>query len=185
MRLPLTLASSFLLALAIVFTGPQASCAQEDAARIREAYFRAVGEHFGVPFQEVTIIGEWDLTADEVPVVLFLARRAGVTPDALIGSRRGGRPWREVAGRFGVDPGAFHLSLPLDADLGHLARCYSEFRGRPSSQWSRIQLEDGEIVSLVNIRVLSEQTGAPPTRVLRVREGAGSFLASYPLLIRR
>ena len=96
----------------ILALAPGAVTAQEPESGLREAYFRAVGEHFEIPFQEVTIIGEWELTPDEVPVVLFLARRAGVTPDALIGSRRSGRPWREVARRFGVGPHAFHLPLP-------------------------------------------------------------------------
>jgi len=178
---------TFLLAVAAVSSVacPCVAEAQEAGQGIREAYFRAVGEHFDVPLQEVTIIGEWDLTPDEVPVVLFLAQRAGVTPDALIGSRRGGRPWLEVAGRFGLGPQAFHIPLPGDAELGSLSRAYEEFRARPARDWPQIRLEDTEIVMLVNLRVLTEQTGASPLRVIRTREGAGSFMASYPLLIRR
>lgn len=169
------------LAILGLFSGARA---QSVEPAVRDAYFRAVGEYFDLPLQEVTIISEWDLSPDEVPVVLFLAQRAGVSPDALIGVRRGGRPWQEVARRFGVDGRAFHLPLPVDEDLGALSRAYGEFRGRPPAEWPGIRLEDREIVALVNLRVLSEQTGAPPLRVLRVREERGSFVASYPHLIR-
>lgn len=164
---------------------PDASFAQGAGPGVKEAYFRAVGEHFDVSEEEVAIIGEWELAPDEVPVVLFLAQRAGVSPDALIGLRRGGRPWREVAARFGLQPRAFHLPLPQEADLGPLARAYGEFQRRPAREWSLILLEDQEVVALVNLRVLSEQTGASPQMVLLRFGEAGSFMASYPLLIGR
>lgn len=152
---------------------------------VREAYFRAVGEYFGVPFQEVTIISGWELSPDEVPVVLFLAQKAGVSPDALIGARRGGRLWLDVAGRFGLDARAFHIPLSADADLGMLSRAYGEYRSRPPGEWSVIRLEDVEVVALANLRVLSERTGATPLAVLEARAQAGSFLSCYPILIRR
>lgn len=163
---------------------PAAQAQAQDPA-VQEAYFRAVGDFFAVPLQEVTIISGWELSPDEVPVVLFMAQRAGVSPDALIGARRGGKPWREVAGRFGIDTRAFHFPLPGNAELGALSRVHQEFRGRPASEWSQILLEDPEVVALVNLRVLSEQTGASPERIIRAREEAGTFLACYPLLIRR
>lgn len=170
--------------LAAVCVGSGAH-AQGVEPAVREAYFMAVGEYFDVPAQEVAIISEWEVSPDEVPVVLFLAQRAGVSPDALIGARRGGRPWLEVAGRFGLGPGTFHIPLPDGQDLGSLARAYGEFRRRPAGEWAQIRLEDADIVTLVNLRVLAEQTGALPLRVLRLREEAGSFLSCYPLLIRR
>jgi len=164
---------------------PSGSFAQEVGSGVREAYFRAVGEHFGVPLQEVKILAEWDLTSDEVPVALFLARRAGVSSDALIGLRRGGRSWIEVAARVGLGARVFHLSLPEGESLGLLTRANDEFRIRSVGDWDEIQLEDSEVIALVNVRVLSEQVGVPALRVIRSREEAGSFTAAYPLLRRR
>lgn len=152
---------------------------------VLEAYFRGLGEYFDVPVQEVSIISEWELSADEVPVVLFLARTAAVSPDALIGTRRGGRPWSEVADRFGVGCGVFHLRFPPGADRGMLSRAYREFDSRPAPEWGQVRLEDPEIIALVNLRVLSDLADVSPAQVLRAREGAGSFVAAYPSLIRR
>ena len=169
------------LTAVIACLAPQETLAQGDPG-VRESYFRALGEHFEVPYQEVKIIGDWDLAPDEVPVVLFLARRAGVSSDALIGLRRTGRSWREVSTRFGLSPRTFHLNLPEGAPLGPLARVFQEFRSRPTDQWGQIELQDSELVALVNIRVLSEAVGVPPLRVLEAWSEAGSFMAAYPIL---
>jgi len=115
-------------------------------------------------------------------VVLFLSRRAGVSPDALIGLRRSGRPWGQVASQLGLGVSTFHIPLPEDAPLGSLSRAYGEFRGRPSRDWNLIELLDREIIALVNLRVLSEHVGVTPLRVLQCREEAGSFAAGFALL---
>ena len=168
--------------LLVALFAPGRAYGQDVDPGVMAAYFRALAEHFKVPFGEVAIVGDWDLVADEVPVVLFLSQRAGVSPDVLIGLRRSGRPWMEVASRLGLGVGSFHLPLPEDASLGSLTRAYGEFNGRPSRDWNQIDLDDPEIVALVNLRVLSEQAGVPPLQVLRSREAAGSFVAGFARL---
>lgn len=177
-----SLPAAILASMALL--GP-AAVGQEVTPAVREAYFRAVGEHFDVPFQEVTLISEGELHPDEVPVVVFLAERAGVSPDVLVALRQEGRPWREVARRFGLDAQAFHLNLPDEAELGSLSRAYGEFRDRPVADWGGIRLEDEDIITLVNLRVLMERTGAAPARILTVKGEAGTFLASLPRLVPR
>jgi hypothetical protein len=174
------------LGLAVLFSGtcPHESLTQQVSPGVRTAYFRAVGEHFGVPLHEVSILADWELTSDEIPVVLFIARSAGVSPDALVGLRRGGRGWMEVAGRFGLGAGAFRLSLPTGEPLGPLERVDQEFRNRPAREWNQIQLDDAEVIALVNVRVLAEKVGVSRIRVIRSMEEAGSFTAAYPLLRR-
>lgn len=173
------------LALLAGLLVPFPSMGQDLDPSVQEAYFRAVAEHFEVPMAEVAIIGDWDLDPDEVPVVLFLSRNAGVSPDALIGLRRRGQPWREVAQRFGVGVRAFHIPLPEEGVGGVLTRAYREFRAKPSRDWNQIELEDLEIIALVNLRVISEQVGVSPLRVLQSRDDAGSFAAGFARLLGR
>ena len=175
----LFLFGSVFLAAAMV---PSQVLSQVVEAGVRDAYFGAVAEHFGVPKGEVAIVGDWELDTDEVPVVFFVSRSAGVSPDALIGLRRSGLTWREVATRFGLGVRNFHISLPEDVTLGSLTRSFGEFRGRPYREWDQIQLDDMEIISLVNLRVLSEQLGVAPLRVLQSREEAGSFVSGFASL---
>ncbi len=185
-RSPSSVKGLFVASVALYsFIFPPLSSAQELSSGVREAYFRAVGEHFEVPLREVKILADWGLTSDEVPVALFLARQTGVSPDALIGLRRGGRSWIDVTVRVGLGARAFHISLPEGESLGLLTRANDEFRNRSVGDWDEIQLEDSEVIALVNVRVLSEQVGVPALRVIRSREEAGSFTAAYPLLRRR
>ena len=152
---------------------------QELEVGSRQAYFRAVADHFGVSMDEVEVLAEWGLEPDEVPVVLFVAARAGVSPDALVGMRRAGRGWSAVARRFGLGSRVFHIVLPKEANLGLLSGAYEKFESNPVRNWDSIELEDAEIVSLVNLKVLSEQVDVPPLRVLRSREEYGSFNAGF------
>lgn len=170
------------LALQAALLAPVLVSGQDPDSRVKAAFFRTVADHFEVPPQEVAIVGDWDLAPDEVPVVFFLSKQAGVSPDALIGHRRQGRSWMEVCSRFGLGVGAFHLTFPPGTSLGFLARAYEEFNRYPVRDWAQINLVDEEIVGLVNLRVLSEGMGVSLPRVLRAREEAGSFLAAFSSL---
>ncbi|MBT8397977.1 MAG: hypothetical protein HKO65_14870 [Gemmatimonadetes bacterium] len=185
MKAPSPVGTSRLLIVLLLALGisPTAAVGQEVGPVVRGAFFKMIAEHFEVPVEEVTILGDWELSADEVPVVLFLSRRAGVSADALVGLRRGGRPWREVASRFGLSARVFHIPLPLGTPLGVLDRAYEQFRSRPAGEWDQIRLDDLELISLVNVRVLSEAVGVPPLRVLQSRDEAGTFAAGFASLI--
>lgn len=171
---------SLLTAVAAAFG---VAAGQELEPGARQAYYRAVADHFEVPIDEVEVLGEWGLDPDEVPVILFVSSRAGVSSDALVGMRKSGRSWNAVAHRFGLGSRSFHIVLPEDASLGLLSGAYEKFKSKPAREWDTIELEDLEIVSLVNLKVLSEQVDVPPLRVLLSREEHGSFIAGFMSLL--
>ena len=111
------LAFWLLLASAPLALSAQVGGGGEDAA----AYARAVGEHFRVPPEEVAVLSEWGLAIEEIPVVLFLARRGGMSADALATLKRGGQSWFQLAQRSGLDAGSFLVPLPESAGGGPLA----------------------------------------------------------------
>ena len=149
-----------------------------------DQYYRAAAEHFGVPASEVRIIAEWELPPGEVPVVLFLSRRGGISADAIAALRRNGRSWADLASQYGVHAGQLHVSLDDAVALGPLSRAYEQYRGRPSSGWPSIRLEDGEIVALVNIRFIADALNRPYADVLGALTRAGSAPDAYVLLVR-
>jgi hypothetical protein len=161
--------------------GPAAAQRADPAALT--SYYRAVGEHFRVPSAEILILSEWRLPPEEIPVVLWLARRAGISPDAVVALRRAGRDWSDVAGRYRVDASAFHVAL--DGNAGSLAHAYESYRGRPSGEWPSIQLDDGEIVSLVNLAVLADILRVSPSSLLQTRDRTGSWVDAFRTLSRR
>ena len=147
-----------------------------------EGYFRAVSEHFRVSLEEVRILGEWRLSSDEIPVVLFVAARAGVSPDAVATLRGDGRAWDTVARRFDLGPADFHIQLPDGISAGILSRAYDQFGSRPRSGWDAIRLRDREIIALVNIDFLSARLRVAPERVLEALERFDTFVGAHRAL---
>jgi hypothetical protein len=148
-----------------------------------QSYYRAVGEHFRVPSDEILILSEWRLPPEEIPVVLWMARRSGISPDAVVALRQAGREWSEIARRYSLDAAAFHV--PLEGGAGSLTPAYDAYRERPSGQWSSIHLDDGQVVGLVNLRVLAEILRMPTPALLQARDRSGSWVEAYRALARR
>ena len=96
-----------------------ASRASAQAPATERAYYRAVAGYFRVTPEEVAILGEWDLRAEEVPVVLFVAGQAGVPPDFVVSLRPG---WPERANRF-----RFANSIDASPCGGLADKCRSGF----------------------------------------------------------
>lgn len=157
---------------------PVSVAAQGDEAA-RRAYFGAVAEHFGLPASEVDILGDWPIPADEIPVVLYVARRAGVSPEALVVLRRSGTSWAGIARRYGLGAGAFHLPLPEGDAAGRLRAARDRFASTPRDRWGGLALSDNEIVALVNVRVLSEALALPVASVLERVGPSGSFVSLF------
>lgn len=150
----------------------------QDAAA-HQAYFRAVADYFEVPAAEVAILADWSLPPDEIPVALFLARRTGISPEALVALRSSGRGWVELASRYEVGAAQLHVPLQRPPSSGLLSSAYQQYGSRPVGDWNRIGLTDEDIVTLVNVRVLSAALGMRPDEVLVRRSGVRSFVELY------
>jgi hypothetical protein len=139
-------------------------------------YFRAVSEYFEVGLDEVRIISEWGIDPEDIPVVFFLSRRAGISADATAAERARGSSWIGLMRRYGVQVSTVHLSIAAGAYLGPLAPLYERMEATPRGAWNRLDLTDGEIKTLVNVRMLSTALGVPPSRIVRALEAAGSMI---------
>ena len=146
-----------------------------------EAYLRGVADFFDVEAEEVSILGEWRLPADEIPVLLFFTQRTGVSSDALAALRRNGGSWADLANRFGLSTQSFHTSLP-EGRPGPLSRVVSEYGSLPAARWRNLPLTDEEITALVNLRFLAGYLHVSPAAVMEGWERAGSFAGAYRLL---
>lgn len=179
----LTIKRTTLALMALVAMGPGVGAQEEGEDRSRQAYFEAVAEFFRMPRSEVSILGQWRLAPDEVPVALFLANRAGVSPEALVSLRRSGRGWAELVVRYHLNAAQFHVPLPDDASAGMLDRVYERYRGLPTGRWGEIALEDRDIVALVNLRLLAQTVRVAPAAILAM-PWTGSWVEMYTNLIR-
>jgi hypothetical protein len=168
--------------LVLSVAGAAGAEAQGESTAAREAYFGAVAEFFQLPRSEVAILGDWRLGADEIPVVLFVARKAGISPEALVALRRSGRGWGELVARYHLGAALFHVPVPDQASAGVLSSCFERYRSTPVARWSEITLSDADIVGLVNVRVLAQTLRMSPEAVLE-QSGAGPWHELYLRLI--
>ena len=155
-----------LCCILLCFAAPAALEAQRGGKGKQDeaAFLRAVGEHFDTPRSEVRVLSRWSLSVREIPVVLRLAKRAGVSPDVVVAQRRQGDSWLEIAHGYSVHAGDFHV--PIDGSPGFLNAAYERFNARAASEWRNISLSDEEVVGLVNIRFLSRALDVRPGRVI-------------------
>ncbi len=172
----------FSSALAVlVALAPAALQSQGTEARPGQMTFlSAVGEHFNIAPREVAVLSRWKLSEGEIPVVLFLAERAGVSPDVVVVQRRRGQSWMEIAAAYSVHAGDFHVRI--DGPAGTLGAASDRFSSRAASEWRNIPLTDEEVVGLVNVRFLSRFLGVPPTRVAQELGGAGGMVGVFQRL---
>lgn len=175
--------SRTVLAFTVAAVAVAATDAQEPDWAER-AYRSAVARYFHIPEAEIAILANWDLPAQEIPVVLFIAQRAGVSAEALVALRESGWSWTDLAQRYRVGPHALHVPLRDPESAGALAPLYDRFRDTPVADWSNIELGESDIVALVNVRVLSASLGLLPEEITRRTGTTQGFVELYAQLIR-
>jgi len=152
-----------------------------EPARAGEArlYARAVAREYDVAGRELDVLGAWVDHPAELPVLLFIANRAGVTADVVGSLRRSGQSWQRIALRFGLGPATFRVPVGDAVVSGVLARPVREF-AKPAGRWHQIAMTDMEIIALVNLRMLSNQLRASPEEVLPQMRGLSpDFIGAY------
>jgi len=156
----------------------------QDRGAAREDYFRAVAGFFNLPPNEIAILGDWAIPPEEIPVVLFLARRAGVSPEALVALRDAGQSWSVLSERYHVNAAALHVPVRDDAPTGSLSGAYEKYRSVSIADWPTIRLTDGDIIGLVNVRLISQALRIPAERVLGLAGSTRTFIDLYAELAR-
>ncbi|MCK4631806.1 MAG: hypothetical protein KAT79_00980 [candidate division Zixibacteria bacterium] len=168
-----------LLAVAVcLLTGGQSKAGLDFGISIDndgvKGFYVAIGDHYKVAEKEVVVIKKRQLPDNEYPVVFFIARRVGVSPDMVVKLRLGGQSWMQIAWHFGLDADAFYV--PIEGNPGPpYGKAYGHFKKRKKSEWRTIRLSDVEIVNFVNLRFVSEHYGYSPSEVIKLRGGGKKF----------
>lgn len=151
-----------------------------DDAGAEADFFRGVAEYYNVDQQEVAVLSQWGMAPAEIPVVLFLAGRAGVSPDVVVAQHQRGRDWIDIAQAFGVHAGDFYVRL--EGPPGFLSSAYDRFAATTTARWSEVSLADRELIGLVNVRFMSRFLRVPPRDVIRALPRGGNVVAGYRTL---
>lgn len=170
--------AGMLLGIGVALAAPVGLNAQEPGAA-RRAYFDAVATFFRLPPTEVTILADWEISPDEIPAVLFVARQAGVSPEALVALRRSGHGWAALAQRYRIGAADVYVPVREQAPVGAFERAYARYRETPPGEWRSIRLTDDELVGLVNVRLISQALGMPVEEVIARTGSVDSYVQLF------
>jgi hypothetical protein len=128
----------------------------------------AVANYYRVPEREVVVIRERRVRDEDLPVVLFIAQHARVTPATIVDLRMRGLSWWDISVRYGVGPQVYYVPVAV-APGPPYGKAWGHYKKKPRKQWNTIVLADDDIVNLVHVRFISDYYRIPPERVVEVR----------------
>jgi len=143
-----------------------------------QSFYVSVGAYFHVPEAGVVAVKErYRLADEELPVVFFLAARAGVEPSAVVELRLRKMSWWDIGLRFGLNPEIFFVPVAVTRIGPPYGRAYGYYkRLRGQKHWGTVVLYDEDVLNLVNLRFISGHYGIPAERVMEMRGRGSSFL---------
>lgn len=142
------------------------------------SFYLSLGEYYRVPERDVIFIRERRIPDHEIPVILFISQRAGVSLSAIINLRLAGSRWMDISLHFGLGPELYYVPVQRvhGSPYGH---AYGHFQNRNRNEWQKIRLADDDVVNLVNLRFISERYGYPAEDVMQMRSSGKSFLSIH------
>lgn len=145
-----------------------------DESGIKEFYL-AIGDHYKAPEKEVVIVREKGIPDDDLPVVFFIARSAGIPPIAVIKLRLDGRSWMDITFHYGLTAAIYYVEVK-EVKGPPYGKAYGHFKKKSKKDWKTIKLVDADIVNFVNLRFLSEHYGHSPDEIISMRSKGESFV---------
>ena len=145
-----------------------------DESGIKEFYL-AIGDHYKAPEKEVVLVRKRGIPDDDLPVVFFLSKRAGVSPGVIIDLHLGGRSWMDITFHYGLTAEIYYVEVK-EVKGPPYGKAYGHFKKKPKKGWKTIKLVDADIVNFVNLRFLSEHYGYSPDEIISMRSKGDSFV---------
>jgi hypothetical protein len=140
-----------------------------------KSFYLAIGDYFGAKEKEIAMIRRMNVSDEELPVVYFLARRAGVSPNAIIRMRLDGKSWMDISLHFGLSAEVFYVPVKKRAGPPY-GKAYGHFKNKKRGEWASIRLSDSEIINFVNLRFISDHYGYSPDEIIAMRERGRDFV---------
>ncbi len=135
-------------------------------------YVAGVAGFYGVPEDEVWGFEEQGIPYQQLPVVFYVANRAGCAPGLVASLRLSGMSWGAICTNFGLGPGIFYWPNLFSANLGGpYGSIYVGFHGYPRDEWNwnSLNWNDDQIVDCVNLRFETGWWHLRPAEVARWR----------------
>jgi len=139
-------------------------------------FYLSVGAYNNVQQQDVVAVRQQGIPDEELPVVFFMASKAGVSTREIVRLRLKHWGWMKIAAKYNLDPSTFYVPVNGEVTGGIYGKTYRNFNGKPQKKWKKIKLSDEDVVNFVNLRFVSEHHGYTPEQVIKMREDGKNFV---------
>ncbi|HMK61076.1 MAG TPA: hypothetical protein VK452_08015 [Dissulfurispiraceae bacterium] len=181
MKAALAVLSIIAAAYVCISSADAVNCAYAEAAEIgTQGFYHAASDYYRIPEHEIVIIRERKIRDEEVPVVLFIARKARVPYAGVLDMRDRGMSWMDITRYYRLNPEIYFAPA-----RGSEGSPYGKAYGYYKKDLRNGGLDDSEIVNLVNIRFISRRYGFPPEGIIRMRSAGRSFVIIHEEIMRR
>lgn len=140
-----------------------------------ESFHLAACTHYGFKTETVAVFHKHRIPDDHVPVVYYIAHRAEVSPDVVIGLRMGGKSWWEISAHFGLSAEVFYVPVARRPGPPY-GKAWGHFKNGKRTNWAAVRLSDDDVVTLVNVRFLAAHHGCTPDEVIEMRQKGTGFV---------
>lgn len=140
-----------------------------------KGFYLAIGDHYDVKEKEVIIVREQKIPDDDLPVIFFLARHAGVKPGVIVKLRLGGKSWMDITFHYGLTAEIYYVQFDHDPGPPY-GNAWGHFKKKKRAKWGGIRLVDADIVNFVNLKFVSEKYGYTPAEIVKLRAKGDSFV---------
>jgi len=123
------------------------------------------------------MIRERGIPPYEIPVVLFIAKRAHIVPEVITDFRLRDNAWLYTTLHFGLGPEIFYVPVGMVVKESLYGKAYGYYKHKPKKEWKTIVLSDDDIINLVNLKLISEYYGYPPEKIMKMRSGGKDFFS--------
>ena len=140
-----------------------------------KSFHLAIGEHYGVKEKEVIVVRERRIPEEDLPVVFFLAKHAGVTSSVIVKLRLKGNSWTQIAAQFGLSAELFYVKFNGNPGPPY-GKAWGHYKKHKRADWHKVKLVDADIINLVNLKFAVAHYGYTPNDVVKMRAKGGGFV---------
>ena len=168
----------WLMVIAVLTTPGRAHGQAQFGIDIRDGqlqnFYFAIGDYYGVPRQQITMVQEYGIPQDEIPVVFFISQHSGYEPLTIVRMRRQGKSWMDISTGCGIQPDVYYV--PETADAGPpYGNAYGYYKHHGNKRANRYYLSDNDLINSVNVHFIASRYGCNERDVYTLRSRGDSF----------
>ncbi len=142
-------------------------------------YVMAVGDYFDADYEYVNDILNSYVTAEELPVVFFVAKSAKADPVEVAKMRADNNSWMDISTSYKLDAKVYYVMMAGKIKNPEFKATYEKYNSVLVSQWDKIELNDRDIINLVNLRFIYKQHDYNPFEIMSMRSYGKSYVKIY------